>query len=73
MRKKAKIINKNLKGFNFNELVFIIQKNSKILGKTVKELYDMETDEVAIIKEKDSTNKDIDIYLIKREDIQLIK
>ncbi|GEM_PF-2678987 len=78
MQRKCIIIRKNLKELNKGENVRVVPKNSKIIGTTVKELYGMTVDEIAVIKidneDKDDNlkEKDIEIYIINKNDIKFI-
>ncbi len=78
MQRKCIIISENLKELNKGENVRVVPKNSKIIGTTVKELYGMTVDEIAVIKidneDKDDNlkEKDIEIYIINKNDIKFI-
>lgn len=69
-RKKGIIISKNLKILEPGEEVEILYKNEKILGKTVKEMFSMEKNQIAIFRRENESS--FCVIIISKYDVKII-
>lgn len=75
--RKGIIVSQNLQCLSKGEEVIVIPKNSKILGVTIKKLYGMTAEDIAVRKiNRESKNdriKEIELFIINKNDIKFIQ
>lgn len=70
MKRKAVIL-KDLGDLHKGDIVYIVPKHSKILGQTIKSLYNLTTDQYAVVKEK-TFSQNINIYIVNVHNFKVV-